>query len=109
MELELSNGTLDFEDEVPYKAVPKTAVPFNAEELYSRLADSKGELFYDNVIQEWNQFPVHLDEEKTIMDYLNLLLAAVKKEPGCGALYGTHFLLSLSKSFFRESTIPLDE
>ncbi len=87
MELELEDGTLDLEDGVPYKAVPKASVPFDAEELYLRLADAEGESFYNNATQEWNDFPAHLDEEHTVMDFLNLLLAAVKAEPGCGAQY----------------------
>ncbi len=38
--------------------------------------------------------PAHLDEDKTVMGYLNLLLAAVKAEPGCGA----HNMNSFSES-----------
>ncbi len=33
MELELDDGMLDLDDEVAYKAVPKTSVPFDARRI----------------------------------------------------------------------------
>ncbi len=93
MELELSDGTLDGENEVPYKLVPQAGVPFDAQELYSRLADGKGNIFYDSngIDPGWNGFPAHNNNEHTVMDYLNSLLMAVKAEPGCGAHNETRF------------------
>lgn len=69
------------------KAVPKDSVPFNGESLYSTLARSEtGEdMFYNSTSSEWKGFPTHNDKTNTIVGFLESLLTAVKREPGCGS------------------------